>query len=108
MREVWEAAGVPVPRFRRVSSLDDLRAAAAELTTPLLLKVAGSGGSKEGDDANQEAMWSFINSIGGGTDQIQRNIISERILGLPKGYEPDRGVPFRDVRKGGSTGPDGK
>src|SRR3984957_13357079 len=57
---------------------------------------------------DHELMWSFINSIGGGTDRIQRNIISERILGLPKGYEPDRGVPFRDVRKGGSTGPDGK
>jgi alkylation response protein AidB-like acyl-CoA dehydrogenase len=52
---------------------------------------------------DHELMWSFINSIGGGTDQIQRNIISERILGLPRGHEPDRGVPFRDVRKGGSA-----
>lgn len=57
---------------------------------------------------DHQLMWSFINSIGGGTDQIQRNIISERILGLPKGYEPDRGVPFRDVRKGGSAHPAGK
>ncbi|WP_040831015.1 acyl-CoA dehydrogenase family protein [Nocardia jiangxiensis] len=56
-------------------------------------------------EVDHELMWSFINSIGGGTDQIQRNIISERILGLPKGYEPDRGVPFRDVRKGGTTRP---
>jgi biotin carboxylase/GNAT superfamily N-acetyltransferase len=45
MREVWEAAGVPVPRHRRVGSLDDLLAATEQLTTPLLLKVAGSGGS---------------------------------------------------------------
>jgi alkylation response protein AidB-like acyl-CoA dehydrogenase len=52
---------------------------------------------------DNQLMWSFINSIGGGTDQIQRNIIGERILGLPKGHEPDRGVPFRDVRKGGSA-----
>lgn len=50
-----------------------------------------------------ELMFAFINSIGGGSDQIQRNIISERVLGLPKGYEPDRGVPFRDVRKGGTA-----
>ncbi|ONH23916.1 acyl-CoA dehydrogenase family protein [Pseudofrankia asymbiotica] len=50
-------------------------------------------------------MFAFINSIGGGSDQIQRNIIGERVLGLPKGYEPDRGVPFRDVRKGSATRP---
>lgn len=62
----------------------------------------------EAYEVDYQLMWSFINSIGGGTDQIQRNIISERILGLPKGYEPDRGVPFRDVRKGGSARPAGK
>ncbi|MCL2583125.1 MAG: acyl-CoA dehydrogenase family protein [Streptosporangiales bacterium] len=52
---------------------------------------------------DRELMWSFINSIGGGSDQIQRNIISERVLGLPKGYEPDKGVPFSRVRKGADT-----
>lgn len=50
-----------------------------------------------------QMMWSFINSIGGGSDQIQRNIIGERLLGLPKGHEPDRGVPFRDIWHGGSA-----
>jgi alkylation response protein AidB-like acyl-CoA dehydrogenase len=52
-----------------------------------------------GYPVDHELMFAFINSIGGGSDQIQRNIISERVLGLPKGYEPDRGIPFRDVRK---------
>jgi alkylation response protein AidB-like acyl-CoA dehydrogenase len=52
------------------------------------------------DDVNREVMNAFINSVGGGTDQIQRNIISERLLGLPRGHTPDRGVPFRDIRKG--------
>lgn len=45
MREVWAAAGVPVPRHRRVGSLGDLLLATEQLTAPLLLKVAGSGGS---------------------------------------------------------------
>jgi alkylation response protein AidB-like acyl-CoA dehydrogenase len=52
---------------------------------------------------DRELMFAFINSIGGGSDQIQRNIISERVLGLPRGFEADKGVPFKDVRKGADT-----
>ncbi|MGM5068824.1 acyl-CoA dehydrogenase family protein [Rhodococcus qingshengii] len=48
---------------------------------------------------NREVMNAFINSVGGGSDQIQRNIISERLLGLPRGHAPDRGVAFKDIRK---------
>ena len=52
-------------------------------------------------DANYSQLNAYFFSIGGGTDQIQRNIIGERILGLPKEPEVDRDIPFRDVRTSG-------
>jgi alkylation response protein AidB-like acyl-CoA dehydrogenase len=35
--------------------------------------------------------------IAGGTDDILRNTIAERVLRLPQDYRPDKGVPFKSA-----------
>ncbi|HEV3312243.1 MAG TPA: acyl-CoA dehydrogenase family protein, partial [Chloroflexota bacterium] len=56
-------------------------------------------GSPRGHEANRLAMRAFVTSIGAGSDQIQRNLIAERVLGLPRDPSADYNVPFRDVPK---------
>ena len=66
-------------------------------------ELLGMEGTLDGDqnerarDANYSQLNAYFYSIGGGTDQIQRNIIGERVLGLPKEPEVDRAMPFKDV-----------
>jgi alkylation response protein AidB-like acyl-CoA dehydrogenase len=58
--------------------------------TDLAVTVEGASGMLDHPDARHDAMWQykFLNavqsSIGGGTDEVQRNIIGERVLGLPR------------------------
>jgi len=67
------------------------------------LGILGAHGMLMGDDSprngqfQQMALSVQSGSIAGGTDEIQRNIVGERVLGLPKEPQVDRDVPFRDV-----------
>jgi alkylation response protein AidB-like acyl-CoA dehydrogenase len=71
----------------------------------LALAIEGPVGGLIPDDDPEATAWAFTflsqwaSRIGGGTDEVQRNIVAERVLGLPGAVRVDKDVPFRDLPK---------
>jgi alkylation response protein AidB-like acyl-CoA dehydrogenase len=80
------------------SKLQDVSAFATELE--------GETGALTGADAPAHGMFQmgWLSApglrIAGGTDEILRNIIAERVLGLPQDIRVDKDVPFNKAPTG--------
>jgi alkylation response protein AidB-like acyl-CoA dehydrogenase len=70
------------------------------LTGDLIMELAGAHALLAEENAIDNGMWqtAFLNQwmskLGGGTDNIQRNSLGERVLGLPREPGHDKDVPF--------------
>jgi alkylation response protein AidB-like acyl-CoA dehydrogenase len=68
-----------------------------------VLAITGSAGVVDGGDDliryGERYLSRQASALGGGTTEIAKNIIGERILGFPREYAADRGVPFNQVKR---------
>ena len=71
----------------------------------LAVALEGTNGQAwaEGDRWLQNTSWALLRvqskTIAGGTSNVQRNILGERVLGLPKEPDVDRSIPWSEVRR---------
>ena len=114
---VGKALGSTVTESIRAGRRSDQAAALVRLfkgtavsrTVTLALEVAGASSvawTGEGSTAMSgiNFLMRQVGSIGGGTTEMARNVISERVLTMPRERRMDKDVPFRDVPRGRAGG----
>jgi alkylation response protein AidB-like acyl-CoA dehydrogenase len=75
----------------------------------LVFELAGAAGGTWLDDGGPLAdrgidfLMRQVGSIAGGTTEMSRNVLSERVLGMPREQTLDRGVAFRDVPRSAAS-----
>ena len=67
-------------------------------TSQTAMELLGPEGTLNDDSWVWQMVGHFAHKIGGGTPEIQRNVIGERILGLPREPRADKGIAFRDLK----------
>jgi alkylation response protein AidB-like acyl-CoA dehydrogenase len=82
---------------------------AAPRQTTIAFEIAGATGGAWSDDdgalatCGTDFLMRQVTCIGGGTTEMARNVVAERVLGMPRELALDKGVPFRDVPRGASS-----
>ncbi|MGH8977478.1 MAG: acyl-CoA dehydrogenase family protein [Acidimicrobiia bacterium] len=69
--------------------------ARAEFAMTLLGPAGGAGADEDAEYWQSQLLAKFGGAIGGGTDEIHRNHVGERVLGLPPEPRLDRDRPWR-------------
>jgi alkylation response protein AidB-like acyl-CoA dehydrogenase len=98
--EATKGGGVAVANLGKIAQTRIVKHSAE-----LVIDILGADATLTGPEGVQggrfarAVLFAPASSIYGGTDEIQRNIISERVLGMPKEPRTDNDRPFRDVPK---------